>query len=154
MKNHTLMQTIARANRRAPGKAAGVVVDYVGVFRDLQKALAIYAAPRDGDIGTPIKDKSELLGLLRIAYGTLPFSATPTDPSAILSRHGVVGLQLQRSVKFCECLSVSALSPIEKYSPGKMRFRQVWSKGQGMVDKRPHLLELAARQARNEPMPI
>ena len=44
MKNHTLMQTIARANRRAPGKSAGVIVDYVGVFQNLQKALAIYAA--------------------------------------------------------------------------------------------------------------
>ena len=41
MKNHTLMQTIARANRRAPAKTAGVIVDYVGVFHNLQKALAI-----------------------------------------------------------------------------------------------------------------
>jgi len=43
MKNHTLMQTIARANRRAEGKTAGVIVDYVGVFRSLERALAIYA---------------------------------------------------------------------------------------------------------------
>lgn len=59
MKNHTLMQTIARANRRAPGKAAGVVVDYVGVFQNLQKALAIYAATRGGD--TPIQSKDGLV---------------------------------------------------------------------------------------------
>ncbi len=43
MKNHTLMQTIARANRNAPGKKAGLIVDYVGIFRNLQRALAIYA---------------------------------------------------------------------------------------------------------------
>ena len=49
MKNHTLMQTIARANRHAPGKEAGMIVDYVGVFQNLQKALAIYAATRGGD---------------------------------------------------------------------------------------------------------
>lgn len=59
MKNHTLMQTIARANRRAPGKEAGVVVDYVGVFQNLQKALAIYAAPQGDD--TPIRDKAGLV---------------------------------------------------------------------------------------------
>src|SRR5262249_31963019 len=59
MKNHTLMQTIARANRRAPGKAAGVVVDYVGVFQNLQKALAIYAATRTGE--TPIQNKDALI---------------------------------------------------------------------------------------------
>jgi type I restriction enzyme R subunit len=59
MKNHTLMQTIARANRRAPGKNAGVIVDYVGVFQNLQKALAIYAAK--GSANTPIKNKDELV---------------------------------------------------------------------------------------------
>lgn len=62
MKNHTLMQTIARANRRAPGKAAGVVVDYVGVFQNLQKALAIYAAAGNGPGGDkPIQSKDGLV---------------------------------------------------------------------------------------------
>jgi type I restriction enzyme R subunit len=62
MKNHTLMQTIARANRRAPGKAAGVVVDYVGVFQNLQKALAIYAATAAGEAGNkPIQSKDGLV---------------------------------------------------------------------------------------------
>lgn len=60
MKNHTLMQTIARANRRAPGKAAGVVVDYVGVFQNLQKALAVYAATGKGG-DKPIQSKDGLV---------------------------------------------------------------------------------------------
>lgn len=62
MKNHTLMQTIARANRRAPGKSAGVIVDYVGVFLNLQKALAIYAGQQGG--GAPIRNKDELVAVL------------------------------------------------------------------------------------------
>src|SRR5688572_19626612 len=62
MKNHTLMQTIARANRRAPGKNAGVIVDYVGVFQNLQKALVIYAAK--GSESAPIRDKDELVAEL------------------------------------------------------------------------------------------
>ena len=65
MKNHTLMQTIARANRRAPGKSAGVIVDYVGVFQNLQKALAIYATR--GAEGPPIRDKDELVAELEEA---------------------------------------------------------------------------------------
>ncbi|WP_441254307.1 type I restriction endonuclease subunit R [Bradyrhizobium sp. 613_E4_N2_2] len=65
MKNHTLMQTIARANRRAPGKSAGVIVDYVGVFKNLQRALAVYAAKGSSD--RPIKDKDELVALLEKA---------------------------------------------------------------------------------------
>src|SRR2546421_10337369 len=50
MRNHTLMQTIARANRVFLDKANGLIVDYVGVFRDLQKALAIYGSGSGGDI--------------------------------------------------------------------------------------------------------
>ena len=42
MRNHTLMQTIARANRVSPGKHSGVIVDYANVFASLEKALAIY----------------------------------------------------------------------------------------------------------------
>lgn len=73
MKNHTLMQTIARANRRAEGKTSGVIVDYVGVFQNLQKALAVYAggddnAPDDtGGGGGPIKGKEELVATLESA---------------------------------------------------------------------------------------
>jgi len=65
MKSHTLMQTIARANRVAPGKAAGLIVDYVGTFRNLQKALAIYARQRGGQTELPIKDKHALVEGLR-----------------------------------------------------------------------------------------
>ena len=46
MRNHTLMQTIARANRVFPEKENGLIVDYVGVFRRLEAALAVYAAAR------------------------------------------------------------------------------------------------------------
>ena len=67
MKNHTLMQTIARANRVATGKEAGLVVDYVGVFRNLKRALAVYAQPRPGVTTDPIEGKGELVEALRAA---------------------------------------------------------------------------------------
>src|SRR6266702_3265492 len=66
MKNHTLMQTIARANRVWRDKQNGLIVDYVGIFRNLQKALAIYGTTQTGG-ELPIKDKDELVRLLRIA---------------------------------------------------------------------------------------
>lgn len=56
MKNHTLMQTIARANRVFPEKDNGLIVDYVGVFRNLEKALAIYGAGRAGESPIEIVD--------------------------------------------------------------------------------------------------
>lgn len=67
MKNHTLMQTIARANRRAEGKTSGVIVDYVGVFSNLQKALAVYAGGSGAAGGDepPIEDKEALVRALQ-----------------------------------------------------------------------------------------
>ena len=63
MRNHTLMQTIARANRVFPGKHSGLIVDYAGVFRSLQEALAIYGASESGG-DSPVADKSELVAAL------------------------------------------------------------------------------------------
>ena len=67
-RNHTLMQTIARANRVFGDKNNGLIVDYIGVFRDLEKALAIYATGADVEGNQkPIADKSELVEKLRKA---------------------------------------------------------------------------------------
>src|SRR5688572_18938433 len=67
MRNHTLMQTIARANRVFPGKHSGLIVDYAGVFRNLQEALAIYGSSQNGNGDSPVADKSELVDALRRA---------------------------------------------------------------------------------------
>ncbi len=64
LKNHTLMQAIARANRIAAGKTNGMIVDYIGVFKNVEKALALYAATKSGD-DEIIKNKDELLGDLQ-----------------------------------------------------------------------------------------
>ncbi|MBW6470009.1 MAG: type I restriction endonuclease subunit R, partial [Methanosarcinaceae archaeon] len=69
MRNHTLMQTISRANRVYGDKLNGLIVDYIGVFRNLEKALAIYGSPTDGTKNgeTPVKDKSFLVDALKQA---------------------------------------------------------------------------------------
>jgi type I restriction enzyme R subunit len=68
LKNHTLMQTIARANRVAPGKTNGLIVDYIGVFRNIEKALALYAATNDDD--EVIRSKEELIADLKTILST------------------------------------------------------------------------------------
>ena len=79
MKNHTLMQTITRANRVFPEKNNGLIVDYIGVFRSLEAALAIYAAPRGGG-ETPVGPKTELVAALR---------ATIDNAVAFCTSHGI-----------------------------------------------------------------
>jgi len=77
MRNHTLMQTIARANRVFGEKVNGLIVDYIGVFRDLQKALAIYGSASGGGVeegDTPVQSKEALVDELRNAIAeTLQF---------------------------------------------------------------------------------
>ena len=64
MRNHTLMQTIARANRVFLDKVSGLIVDYAGVFRNLERALAIYGVGGGGG-KKPVEDKSALVAALR-----------------------------------------------------------------------------------------
>lgn len=62
MRNHTLMQTIARANRVMAGKQAGEIIDYIGVFRNLQQALALYGSGSGGGVepgDLPVEAKEE-----------------------------------------------------------------------------------------------
>lgn len=62
MKAHTLMQTIARANRVAEGKTNGLIIDYIGIVKALRQALADYTANPEGEGGNdPTIDKKELI---------------------------------------------------------------------------------------------
>ena len=45
LKNHGLMQAIARVNRIFKDKQGGLIVDYIGIADDLKKALSIYDEP-------------------------------------------------------------------------------------------------------------
>ena len=78
MRNHTLMQTIARANRVYPGKHSGVIVDYANVFASLEKALAIYGKGSGGEM--PVRDKKALTEELRRAI---------VDATGFCAQHGV-----------------------------------------------------------------
>lgn len=61
LKAHTLMQTIARANRVCDGKSNGLVVDYIGVVKALREALADYTSGDGGKAkDDPLPDKTEL----------------------------------------------------------------------------------------------
>lgn len=70
MKDHTLMQTIARANRvtswqiNTVSKRNGEIVDYYNVFRNMKKALKEYAQGDSDDERPPVQDKTELFVLL------------------------------------------------------------------------------------------
>ena len=68
LKAHTLMQTIARANRVAAGKSNGLIIDYVGIVRALKKALNDYTQNKGGTASVdPTIEKDVLLQHINLA---------------------------------------------------------------------------------------
>lgn len=49
LKDHTLLQAIARVNRLAPGKEYGLIIDYYGNLENLDSALETYSGTNDYD---------------------------------------------------------------------------------------------------------
>ena len=84
MRNHTLMQAIARANRVYPGKQSGLIVDYANVFVSLEKALAIYGKGGSGEM--PVRDKKALADELRYAVN---------EANVFCVKHGVVLAEIE-----------------------------------------------------------
>jgi len=62
MKEHNLMQAIARVNRVFKDKQGGLVVDYIGIANDLKKALKDYTASNGR--GRPTVDANEAYAVL------------------------------------------------------------------------------------------
>jgi len=62
LKNHTLMQAIARVNRIYKDKQGGLIVDYIGIADDLKKALNLFDSKFKDEALTPIEEiKNKML---------------------------------------------------------------------------------------------
>ncbi len=70
MKEHNLMQAIARVNRVFKDKPGGLIVDYIGIATNLKKALQFYAESGGKGVPADMQDKAvhvmvEKLGVVR-----------------------------------------------------------------------------------------
>lgn len=68
LKNHSLLQAIARVNRLFEGKDEGHIIDYQGILGELDKALTSYSALEEFEE----EDLSETLINVKEAVNTLP----------------------------------------------------------------------------------
>lgn len=89
MRDHNLMQAIARVNRVFKDKQGGLVVDYLGIAAELRRALRNYTENRGK--GQPTLDAREALTrleeLIEVARGLLngfDFSAYRTQAAVLL----------------------------------------------------------------------
>jgi len=82
MQGAGLMQAIARVNRTFRDKPGGLIVDYIGVFSNLQKALAEYSPSDRDQAGVPIEEMvAAMLEKHDIISGLLSGCAFDSSPS-------------------------------------------------------------------------
>ena len=81
MQGAGLMQAIARVNRTFRDKPGGLVVDYIGVFANLQEALAEYSPSDRNQAGVPIEELVAVLlekhDVIRGMLHTCDYDASP-----------------------------------------------------------------------------
>jgi type I restriction enzyme R subunit len=79
IQRHNLIQTISRVNRKFETKEKGLVVDYIGIKRQMNLALAHYSKGESQNIEeisqsiTITKDHLDLLGKLFFNFDTTPY---------------------------------------------------------------------------------
>jgi type I restriction enzyme R subunit len=71
LREHNLLQAIARVNRVEKGKQRGFIVDYIGLANHLAQALSIYAEEDAQDIQQGLKDLLTELPILEERYQRL-----------------------------------------------------------------------------------
>ncbi len=71
MKEHNLLQAIARVNRTYKGKTRGYVVDYIGNTNNLREALKIYSADEVNDILDSFRNITSEIPILEQRYNRL-----------------------------------------------------------------------------------
>jgi type I restriction enzyme R subunit len=76
LKDHTLLQAIARVNRPYPNKRNGLIVDYIGVFKDLQRALGFDPS----SVNRGLIDLETLKGRFVTLLVQTQQTLAPTDP--------------------------------------------------------------------------
>lgn len=76
LKEHTLLQAIARVNRLSPNKDRGIIIDFRGLLTDLNNAMEVYSGaglekfdPKD--LKNALYDSLEVIGELRQDHSNL-----------------------------------------------------------------------------------
>ena len=119
LKAHTLMQTIARANRVAAGKSNGLIIDYIGIVGALKKALNDYTKNKAGQSGVdPTIDKEVLIGqIIRAAADAEQLLAVHDfDLNALVKAEGFGKMALLKDGAEAMCSSPEMKKSFETYA--------------------------------------
>lgn len=119
LKAHTLMQTIARANRVAEGKSNGLIIDYIGIVKALRKALADYTANAGGLGGAdPTADKEKLIARIgdTVAKTETFLSERKIDLGLLIAAEGFAKLSYLQDAANAVCGSIEDKKSFSTYA--------------------------------------
>ena len=119
LKAHTLMQTIARANRVAEGKSNGLIIDYIGIVKALRKALADYTANAGGLGGAdPTVDKEKLIARISdtVAKAEMFLSERKIDLGLLIAAEGFAKLSYLQDAANAVCGSIEDKKSFSTYA--------------------------------------
>lgn len=119
LKAHTLMQTIARANRVAEGKSNGLIIDYIGIVKALRKALADYTANAGGLGGAdPTVDKEKLIARISdtVAKTETFLSERKIDLGLLIAAEGFAKLSYLQDAANAVCGSIEDKKSFSTYA--------------------------------------
>ena len=93
VQRHNLIQTISRVNRKFENKKKGLVVDYIGIKKQMNLALAHYSKTDSSNIEeieasiVVVRDHLDLLGRIFHQFDTQPyFSGSPVEQLECLNK--------------------------------------------------------------------
>jgi type I restriction enzyme R subunit len=122
LKEHTLLQAIARVNRVAPGKDQGFIIDYEGVLGDLDAAMNVYSSLEEFETadlkGTITNIQFEVGRLpqihaeLKDIFKSLYNSYDIVSYSNLLADKSIRDLFYEKFTEFARCLKL-ALSSLD-----------------------------------------
>lgn len=94
LKNHGLMQAIARVNRVYKDKPGGLIVDYIGIAENLKKALALYDADVQKEAMIPL---DEVIAEMKTLHREVSLYFSNVDFSGWRNKKGIELVELFQS---------------------------------------------------------
>lgn len=132
LKEHTLLQAIARVNRVAPGKEYGFIVDYEGVIGELDEAMNVYSNLSEfesqelegsfTDIKKEIEKLPQLHSVMNDIFKQLPNKFDPVSYATLLDDEALRTEFYQKFSAFAKCLKLAFSSlGFENNTPEKTK---------------------------------
>ena len=121
LQKHLLIQTISRVNRKYPGKEFGMVIDYIGIRKNMREAMKIYGgdvsvAPTSDDVEQATNVFRDYLGMLKALFIECDLTVFINPQSDSVERYWALTNAAEYVFSSTTLLNVDGLGSVQKVS--------------------------------------